>query len=90
MTKMEIKKNILDLKYQKFLQFYVVTVIGLITYFIGIIIALLTKQINIRDYSQIFLILLISSLVLGMSIFIMIEISNKLTKIIEEIKRLSS
>jgi len=46
----EIKKNILDLQFQKYLVIASTSVIISFTYFVGIIIAILTKQIILNDF----------------------------------------
>lgn len=46
MNNEEREKNILDLRYQKHLQYFAITIIILCTYVIGVIIAIVTKQIS--------------------------------------------
>lgn len=44
-----IKKNLLDIKYQTYLQYHSITVITMFTYLVGFLIALITNQINTTD-----------------------------------------
>ena len=50
-----VKKNILDLQYNKYLQYYNTSVIVLFTYFIGIGVALITEQVDFREGKQLLL-----------------------------------
>ncbi len=63
----EIKwKNILDLQFQKYLAASSTTRIIVFTYFVGISIAILTKQLDLSDFKIMPILLIISSAVLGM------------------------
>lgn len=88
MIDIDIRKNLLDLEYQKYLQYHIATVIILFTYFIGVGIALLTKQIRTDDYNQFIILILLSSLVIGISVLSLHSFSINLRRINEEIKRL--
>ena len=83
---MDVRKNLLDLKYQKYLQFHIATVIIIFTYFIGDGIALLTKQIVTK--SQVLYLLAISVLIISAALIILSNFNIKLNLITEEIKNL--
>ena len=51
----KIKKNLLDLKYNKCLQFYNTTIISIISYTIALGIAIATKQINYTNPTHLFI-----------------------------------
>jgi len=64
------KKNILDLQFQKYLIIASTTVIIAFTYFIGIVIAILTKQIDLQNFVDMAFLFVLSVGVLGIcSIF---------------------
>jgi len=84
----KIKKNLLDLQYNKYLQSYNTLIIILFTYFIGIIVAFMTKQIDYRNISQLGLIGLISIAVLSIIALFMLKSKEHITNIPNEIKKL--
>jgi len=83
---MNLKKNILDLNYQKYLQHYVVSLIILFTYLIGVVIAFLTKQINIGDFNQIVYLIVISIFVIISLSVCLVAFNKRLRDIIGEIE----
>ncbi|MBS3152556.1 hypothetical protein J4230_04055 [Candidatus Woesearchaeota archaeon] len=56
----KIKKNLLDLEYNKNLQYLNTCIVLLFTYFIGIIIAIFTNQINYNNWRSISLTVVLS------------------------------
>ncbi|MFA5173703.1 MAG: hypothetical protein WC438_00815 [Candidatus Pacearchaeota archaeon] len=83
-----LKKNLLDLKYNKYLQYHNTCIIILFTYFIGVIIAYVTNQINYKAFNENLLAGIISIIII---FFILILISNfneHLENITNEIKKL--
>ena len=54
------KKNLLDLEYNKHLQYYNTSIILLFTYIIGISIAFITKQIDYRNPRQLVMVAIVS------------------------------
>ena len=69
-----VKKNLLDLQYAKYLQYYTTAVIILFTYGIGVAIAFITKQIDFYSIGQMLLVFLISYL---FSIFETLDVGAK-------------
>jgi len=70
MGKMEkeiIRKNILDLHFQKYLVIASTSVIIAFTYAFGVIIAYMTGRIELTDYAEISFMFIISSAVIGFS-----------------------
>ena len=82
------KKNLLDLEYNKNLQYYNTSIILLFTYIIGTFIAFITKQINYRDPKQLLLVALISIGFVGIITIFMLKFRENLIKIPNEIKKL--
>ena len=83
-----LKKNILDLHHNKNLQYFNTSVIIIFTYFIGVIIALLTGQIDITDSRHLFLLGLFSIVLLGFLVILLLHFKNNMRKAIKEIGRL--
>lgn len=84
----QIKKNLLDLKYNKNLQYYNTSIILLFTYFIGIAIAFITKQIDYTNLAQLFLTGIISIVFISTIVIFMLRFRAHLKIIPEEIKKL--
>ena len=82
------KKNLLDLEFNKNLQYYNTAIILLFTYIIGTFIAFITKQINYKNAVQLLLVIIISIGFIGVIIFLILKFKNNLAKISKEIKKL--
>lgn len=83
-----VKKNLLDLQYNKYLQYYNTSIILLFTYFIGVGIAFITKQIDISDPRQFLSLSVVSASVTVLIILFMLNFKNHQQNILTEIKRL--
>jgi len=59
------KKNVLDLQFQKYLTIASTSIIIAFTYFVGAGIALLTKQINLSDFINVGVLIVVSFGILG-------------------------
>lgn len=85
----KIKKNLLDLHYNKNLQYFNTSIIILFTYFISIGVIFITKQIDYTTFNnQLFLIALISILIIGGILQFMLKFRFHMKNIQEEIKKL--
>lgn len=83
-----VKKNLLDLDYSKYLQYYNTLIIIISTYTLGIIAGVITKQINYADNSQLALIIFISiGIFSGVGLFLL-SFKKRIRCIREEIKGL--
>ena len=83
-----IKKNILDLQYNKYLQYFNTIIVLLFTYFIGLIIAFLTDQIDFSIPSNVYLLSSGSSLFFIILVLLLLRFKYKMNQIIEEVKQL--
>ena len=83
-----IKKNILDLEYNKILQYYNTCIVILFTYFIGVIIAFFSRQINFLEFKQFILILSFSIMFILLIFSALLRLRNSMNRIIQEIKQL--
>ena len=59
------RKNVLDLQFQKYLTIASTSVIIAFTYFVGVGIAVLTKQVNLSDFISVGVLIVISLGILG-------------------------
>lgn len=85
----KLKKNLLDLHYNKYLQYFNTSIIIVFTYFIGLIISLLTRQINLADSRHLFLLILFSLLFLGIMVCLLSYFRRRMGKIIKEMRKLN-
>ena len=84
----QLKKNILDLHYNKYLQYKLTSIIVATTYSFAIAIAWITKQINLRDYIQMSVLTILSVVILTPCIYFIINSNKHINKIIDLIKKL--
>jgi len=82
------KKNVLDLHFQKYLSIATTSVIIAFTYFIGIGIAILTKQIKLDDFIVMGAVFVISAGVLGVCSILFFNAIFHLKNIPEIVKSL--
>ncbi len=59
------RKNVLDLQFQKYLTIASTSIIIAFTYFIGVGITILTKQVNLNDFISVGVLMVISFGILG-------------------------
>lgn len=85
----KIKKNLLDLQYSRYLQYYNTSIIILSTYIIGVIIGFVTKQIDYKNEGQLVLVGLISVGVVTFILLLMLRFKDHQEKIISEVKKLN-
>ncbi len=88
MDKILLRKNILDADLQKDLIIASTSAIIGFTYFIGLTIAILANQINIKNNSQLIILISLSSIILGMVLYFFIDSVLKIKRITKAIKRL--
>ncbi len=82
-----LKKNLLDLEYQKYLQYFTTTIVAMFTFAIGILIAIFTGQLT-RPEMVIFLVVLSFA---GYTFLfgLLFRFREKMNEILEEISRLA-
>ena len=88
LIKPTINKNLLDLNYNRQLQYLNVTLLIAFAYIIAVAIAIFTKQINIKIISQLSFVLVISLIALIISSVNILGINTKLSSIKKQIKQL--
>ncbi len=82
----KIKKNILDLYFQKHLVIASTSIIIAFTYLVGVGIALLTKQIKLHDFTSIKVVVIFSILIISSCIILFIKASYQIRNISEILK----
>jgi len=85
---MDVRKNILDLNFHKYVQYKTTVLIFAFTYLIALFIPFFTNQLKINNLSDIILISIISSAFFVLVILSIIEFNYHLKKIPEELKKL--
>ena len=88
--KLDTKKNILDLHFQKHLAIASTSVIIGFTYLIGLVIALLTRQINFRDLASWIILIVVSVLFMAFISILFFHSKYHLQNIIETLKGIDS
>ena len=84
----KVKKNLLDLHYNRNLQYFNTAIILLFTYFISVGIVFITKQLDYTNFNQLLLVSLVSILFIGVDILSMLRFRFHMKNIQEEIKKL--
>ncbi|MEK6948163.1 MAG: hypothetical protein AABX19_02870 [Nanoarchaeota archaeon] len=84
----KIKKNLLDLEYNKNLQYLNTTIVILFTYIIGLIIAFITKQIDIKNNIQLSIVTIVSLTLTFLLFAVLILIKDSMKRILFDIKQL--
>jgi hypothetical protein len=85
----DIKKTILNLQFTKYLQFFNTSIIILFTFFIGTLIALLTKQIKLSDQIQIKFFIITGIILFTPLILLIQKFKFHMQNILNEIKKLN-
>lgn len=84
----KIKKNLLDIDYQRNLQYFTTTIIITFTYFIGVVIAFLTKQINYKNINQMVLFVFITIVFFIIIILFLRRFRSNLNEIPKQLEKL--
>ena len=82
------KKNILDLNYNKYLQYKITSIIVAATYLFAVAIALITKQLKLDSYIQMTVLAILSIVVLTPCIYFIINSNKHLKRILNIIIKL--
>ena len=83
-----IRKNILDLQYNKYLQYSTTSVIILFTYLIGLALAFITQQIDYKDPASLVLSVIVTTLVVLFILLAMLHFKDLQQTILEELTKL--
>ncbi|MBS3088386.1 hypothetical protein J4402_01255 [Candidatus Pacearchaeota archaeon] len=86
---LKIKKNLLDLHFQKYLTFLSLSVVISFTYLIAVVIAVLTAQIKLDSFFSMSILFIFSTAVLGLCSFLFFKSLFHLKNIINSLKELS-
>ena len=83
-----VKKNILDLEFQKYLVTASTAVVVGVTYLIGIAISFVTKQIKLNDLISMLVIVILSSIILSICVSFFQRAIRNMKNIVETIKEM--
>lgn len=84
----KIEKNILDLNYNKYLQYKVTSIIVATTYLFAVTIALITNELKLDNYLQMTVLAILSIVVLTPCIYFVISSGKHLKRILNLIREL--
>ena len=84
----KILKNLLDLEYNKYLQIYHTSIVLLFSFLIGVLIALLTNQIDFSNMAQVGIFFTVTIMIIFSIIGFMVTSHYRLKKIPKEIMKL--
>lgn len=84
----KVKKNLLDLQYNRYLQSYNTSIIVLFTFLIGIGVAFITKQVDYNSFNQMLSIATITIAVVAVIVLLMLQFKGHMSNILKEIKKL--
>lgn len=85
-----IKKNLLDLEYNKTVQFYNTAIIILFTFIIGVTVAFITRQIDYSDTIQMTFTGSVIIIVLCTLSIVMLMFRKRMNTIVEQIEKLGN
>ncbi len=83
-----LKKNLLDIHYNRYLSYSNNCIIFLFTYIIAILIGFITNQIDYRNLNQIFAVGVVSFFVINVIVLLLLNFRVHLKKIVKEMKKL--
>lgn len=84
----DVRIILLELNFNKYLQYKITTFLVLFTYIIALTIPFLTKQLRFSNLSDMLFIIIITSVVFIPIILLLNEFNYHLKRILEEIKKL--
>lgn len=84
----KVKKNLLDIQYNKYVQYFNTSVIIAFSYIIGVGITFITKQIDYKNSIQLTTLIIISVIFLGINTSLLLKFKLHQSNILEEIKKL--
>jgi len=85
----KIKKNLFDLDYNKYLQYFNTCIIIIFIYIIGLLIAIFIKQIDISKTNELLFLTFISLIFFLVILSVLLKLKYNLKNITEEIKKLN-
>ncbi|MBS3174650.1 hypothetical protein J4440_02110 [Candidatus Woesearchaeota archaeon] len=85
----KIKKNLFDLDYNKYLQYFNTCIIIIFIYIIGLLVAIFIKQIDISKTNELLFLTFISLIFFLVILSVLLKLKYNLKNITEEIKKLN-
>ncbi len=84
----KVRKNLLDLNYNKYLQYFTTSIILFFTYIIAVLVGFITKQINYTNLGQMIMVAIVSIIVITVLLLLMQRFRWHQNIILKEIRRL--
>jgi len=84
----KVKKNLLDLNYNKYLQYFNTSIILFFTYIIAVLVGFITKQINYTNLGQMIMVAIVSIIVITVLLLLMQRFRWHQNMILKEIRGL--
>ncbi|MDD5086319.1 MAG: hypothetical protein PHV16_01060 [Candidatus Nanoarchaeia archaeon] len=84
----KVKKNLLDLNYNKYLQYFNTSIILLFTYIIALMVGFITRQINYNNLGQMIMVAVVSIIVISVLLLLMQKFRGHQRMIFNEIRKL--
>ncbi len=85
----KIKKNLLDLAYNKYLVYQTTTIVIIFTYLVGLSLALISKQIDLQNTGQLLATIIVTLSLLSPATLYFSKTKSHLRQIQEQIKLLN-
>lgn len=86
--KFDYRKNLLDLHYQRYLQYKIVTLIVMFAYFTAVILGFFTKQLKMTDKVDLIFVGIFSVIMIVLGYLFLNEFNYHLKRIPKEMKKL--
>ncbi|HIH31907.1 TPA: hypothetical protein HA235_04315 [Candidatus Woesearchaeota archaeon] len=83
-----VKKNLLDLEFNSYLQYFNTTIIILATYIVGLSLAIITQKINYTPFINQAIISAVTAFFVGISVFALLHFKYKKQEAKNKIKRI--
>jgi len=84
----KVKKNLLDLNYNKYLQYFNTSIILFFTYIIAVLVGFITKQIDYTNPGQMIMVAIVSIMVITVLLLLMQRFRWHQNIILKEIRKL--
>ena len=85
----QVKKNLLDIQYSKYLQYFNTCIILFFTYFIALILGFMTKQISFNSLNEKMTVIVVSFAILSILLVLMRHFLMNMKAIFNEIKKIN-
>ena len=85
-----IRKNLLDLHYNKYTQYMTTAIAILVTYVIAVVVAAFTNQLDYENSAQMLILIVLSVSIISAVIITILRIKRHMIRIVNNIRRLGA